>query len=323
MDFGHVDFIGDIHGHFDALTALLARLGYERRGAGFAHPERRAVFLGDYIDRGPKCRDVYKLVREMVESENAAAILGNHELNALAFWTKRRRPNPGGDSYYREHSFNKVMIHAETVSSFRPDGTFDGKREFAEMLQFFRTLPLYLETPTFRAVHAALDLDALDTLKKNGITNLQNDEVLHRALDEQGDLFPAVDVLLKGPEMDLPNGISFRDSENVRRVKTRICWWKDPKRASLQDVSMQPGVTLPALPVPDSVRQMRHYSERERPVFFGHYWLEGPVELYRENVCCLDYSIASRFKHGKLAAYRFDGEQILSPKKFVVFDPQG
>ena len=322
MDLEHVDFIGDLHGHYDAATALLEMLGYERRGQGFAHPERRAVFLGDYIDRGPKCRAVYHLVRAMVEAGNAVALLGNHELNALAFWTRRRRPRQGSDSYYREHSFNKVMIHAETVSSFRPDGTFDGQREFGEMLQFFRTLPLYLETPQFRAVHAALDLAALETLKREGVVNLESDEVLHRALDEEGDLFPAVDVLLKGPEMALPNGISFRDSENVRRVKTRICWWKNPKEATLQELSMQPGVTLPALPVPESVRRLRHYGEAERPVFFGHYWLEGKVELIRANVCCLDYSIASRFKHGKLAAYRFDGEQSLDPKKFVVFDPK-
>lgn len=320
----HLDFIGDIHGHYDCLVNLLKKLGYVECEEGFKHPEgRQVVFLGDYIDRGPKCRDVYHLVRKMHESGNAVALLGNHEFNALAFWTRRRKPSTAGEIYYREHSFNKVMIHAETVSSFRPDGTFNGKREFAEMLEFFRTLPLYLDTPQFRAMHATADLNALKMLKAAGIWNLQDDDVLHAALDEENeDVFPYVDVILKGPEMELPEGVSFRDSENVKRFKTRLCWWVNPWTAKLQDLSLQPGITLPDVPVPEELRIRPFYSEEEVPVFFGHYWLEGEVKLYRNNVCCLDYSVASRFKHGKLVAYRFDGERKLSNEKFAVFDPR-
>lgn len=49
------DLIGDIHGQHDKLTTLLRRLGYQSVGDGFRHPEgRRVIFLGDYIDRGPK-----------------------------------------------------------------------------------------------------------------------------------------------------------------------------------------------------------------------------------------------------------------------------
>lgn len=320
----HLDFIGDIHGHYDCLVNLLKKLGYKECLEGFSHPEgRQVVFLGDYIDRGPKSRDVYHLVRKMHESGNAVALMGNHEFNALAFWTRRRTPNENGDIYYREHSFNKVMIHSETVSSFRPDGSFNGKQEFAEMLEFFKTLPLFIETPQFRAVHAAANLQAFEKLKAAGIENLLNDEVLHAALDERNhEIFPYVDVILKGPEMNLPEGVSFRDSENVLRFKTRLCWWINPWTAKLQDLSLQPGITLPDVPVPEELRTKPFYSEDERPVFFGHYWLDGDVKLYRDNVCCLDYSVASRFKHGKLVAYCFDGERKLSNEKFVVFDPR-
>lgn len=317
-----LDFIGDIHGHVECLSRLLLKMGYKESKAGFFHPEgRQVIFLGDYIDRGPDSKAVYRLVRSMVEAENAIALLGNHELNALAFWTKRRELKPDKDFYYREHSFNKVMIHAETITSFHTANGGKGKAEFEEMLDFFKTLPLYLETEKFRAMHACADLECIEMLKKAGVHNLSDENILHRALDESGDLFLPVDMLLKGPEMELPEGITFRDSENVLRYKTRITWWKNPLTASLDELSLQPGIKLPEAPVPESVRQRKFYGKNERPVFFGHYWLEGSPYLFRENVCCLDFSVASRYRRGKLAAYRFDGEQKLSATKIVYFDP--
>ena len=64
-------------------------------------------------------------------------------------------------------------------------------------------------------------------------------------------------------------------------------------------------------------REGRLVSEEERPVFFGHYWLTGIPKLIRDNVCCLDFSVAGYRGDGRLAAYRFDGEQRLDESKFV------
>jgi hypothetical protein len=87
------DIIGDIHGYADELHALFEMLGYEKRNGSHTHPAgRRVVFLGDYIDRGPKIREVLETVRAMVETGNALAILGNHEVNALWF----HNPGPNG-----------------------------------------------------------------------------------------------------------------------------------------------------------------------------------------------------------------------------------
>ncbi|WP_019585238.1 metallophosphoesterase [Deinococcus apachensis] len=61
--------IGDIHGRLDLLDALLARF-----------PDRRLVFLGDYVDRGPDSPGVLRRVRALVESGQAVACLGNHDL---------------------------------------------------------------------------------------------------------------------------------------------------------------------------------------------------------------------------------------------------
>jgi hypothetical protein len=57
-----------------------------------------------------------------------------------------------------------------------------------------------------------------------------------------------------------------------------------------------------------------HYQEDEKPVFFGHYWLSGDPFLIRNNVCCLDFSVA---KNGVLASYRMNGETELHKENIV------
>jgi protein phosphatase len=83
---GPFDVIGDVHGCRSELETLLGRLGYAivRDGAGrpvdAAHPEgRRAVFLGDLVDRGPDTPGVLRLVMGMVAAGHALAVPGNHE----------------------------------------------------------------------------------------------------------------------------------------------------------------------------------------------------------------------------------------------------
>ena len=62
-----LDFIGDIHGHYDELCALLQKLGYVESAGAYRYPgnERTVVFLGDYVDRGPKVRETLNLVRAL------------------------------------------------------------------------------------------------------------------------------------------------------------------------------------------------------------------------------------------------------------------
>ena len=88
---GPFDIIGDVHGCFDELTALLARLGYSvdrtqgQDGERFSvsHPEgRRLVFLGDLVDRGPKVADCLRLAMDAV-ADGALCVPGNHENKLL------------------------------------------------------------------------------------------------------------------------------------------------------------------------------------------------------------------------------------------------
>jgi hypothetical protein len=79
------DLIGDIHGHADALERLLEQLGYTTQNGAYRHPERRAIFLGDFIDRGPQIRETLEIIRPMVDSGAALSVMGNHELTGLPF----------------------------------------------------------------------------------------------------------------------------------------------------------------------------------------------------------------------------------------------
>ena len=322
-----IDFIGDIHGHATELRALLKKLGYVERGGVFAYPgnTRKVVFLGDYIDRGCESRETIDLVRAMRDAGAATALMGNHEFNMLSFWQKN---GAGGghflhrfkDGFLREHSFNKVAIHSRTVSSF-----LGRKQEFLDALEFAKTLPFYLETDSFRAQHACFDGAAVEALRRENITCFADgdfDKLIARANDEdfeyEDSLFVPVSTLLKGPEMSLPVGEYFTDAEGVRRVKTRIAWWVNPAKASFGELSFQPGVSMDVqAEVLPQVRRRNYYGENERPVFFGHYWLTGLPKLIRDNVCCLDFSVAGYRGNGRLVAYRFDGEQKLDESKFV------
>lgn len=321
-----IDFIGDIHGHCECLKALLKKLGYVESAGAFRYPgnERMVVFLGDYVDRGPNVRATLNLVRAMRDAGSAIALMGNHEFNMLSFWQKNgdggRFLKKVGQGYLREHTFNKVAVHSRTVADF-----VGRKDEFKEMKEFVKTLPFYLETGLFRAQHASFHPQAVAQLKDAGISCFADgnfDELIYRVNDEANEygdsLFWPVDMLLKGPEMELPNGQFFFDGENVKRFKTRLRWWVDPREATLQELSLQPGVTMPeGCEVSPEVRARSYYSEDERPVFFGHYWLTDEPHLIRSNVCCLDFSIARHAGGGHLACYRFDGEQCLDESKFV------
>lgn len=81
---GPFDIIGDVHGCADELEELLDDLGYRVEWNGktvtVTPPTgRRAVFLGDLVDRGPRSPDTLRIARHMVENDHALAVVGNHD----------------------------------------------------------------------------------------------------------------------------------------------------------------------------------------------------------------------------------------------------
>ncbi len=299
------DFIGDVHGHADKLEELLEKLGYTMKGNAYAHPDRKAFFVGDYIDRGPKIKKTLKIVRSMVENQNAIALLGNHEYNALCFRAKNKT---GG--HLRKHSIKNIIQHFETLKQFQ-----NKQEDYDDYLDWFKTLPLFYETTTFRAVHAAWDNKSIRFLRDHLFQSKLTDELLEQSVVKDSPFYHAIDTVLKGKEIRLPKGHTFKDKDGTDQRNIRIKWWEDPAGSTYQGISIEPLENFEDSPVDISeFKNLDFYKADAIPVFFGHYWLKGNPMLYRGNICCLDYSIA---KHGFLAAYRFDGESVLDQAKFV------
>lgn len=298
------DIIGDIHGHADKLEAILKKLEYEKRGTNYFHSERKVIFLGDYIDRGPMIRETVQIVRQMVENGSAIALMGNHEYNAICYHTQ----NENGE-YLRERSEKNKMQHSQTLNQL------SDKIELEQTINWFKTLPLFYENENFRAVHACWDDRHIDKLENVLVNKKLNEDLIIHSADKKHELYTLVDETLKGKELDLPPNEFINDKDDNPRTRIRIKWWENPATSTYRSISVEPHSVLTDNPV--IVHQKldsKYYHENNKPVFFGHYWLRGNPMLYRENICCCDYSVA---KNGKLVAYRYDGEKSLNNSKFV------
>lgn len=283
------DIIGDIHGHADKLKELLHKLGYQLEDGVYLHAEgRKVIFLGDFIDRGPKIREVLHIAKNMCDSRNAMAIMGNHEFNAITFHTKNK--NSGG--FYRKHNFSQIRQHYATLEQFNKY-----PEEWGLFLEWFKELPIYLDLDDFRAVHACWDSIHVDWLREhfNGFTN----QFIDNASNNQHDAFIVIEELLKGKESPLGNGISFNDKDGTERFDCRVKWWQPVgSRSKYKDIMME--CPLELMDNKLAVNEYYNYQE-EKPVFFGHYWLKGTPVIENIKAICLDYSVA---KEGLLVAYQ-------------------
>jgi hypothetical protein len=299
------DLIGDIHGHADKLKALLLKLGYSQTNESFSHAERKALFVGDYIDRGPQIIETLKIVRDMVENGSAIALMGNHEYNALCF----HFPEKSG-GHLRRHLIKNILQHYETLNQFKNKQT-----EYESFLDWFLTLPLFYETNNFKAVHASWSNGNIEYLRSQLKEDRLTESLLYRSNNKSDKLYNAIDETLKGKEIKIPDNLNFTDKDGFTRNEMRIKWWEDPANATYKSFSIVALDNLPAKSFPVSqIKNTEYYTETDKPVFFGHYWLNGKPDLYRDNVCCLDFSVA---KGGYLTAYRYDGEEKLKKENLV------
>ena len=300
-----IDLIGDIHGYADKLKELLEKLGYTIKNGAYSHSTRKVIFIGDYIDRGSKIRETLKIVRQMVESGNAIALMGNHEYNALCFHYEERE---GG--HLRKHLIKNIIQHYQTLRQFQ-----NRQEEYEDYLEWFKTMPLYYETADFRAIHACWDTNNISTLRLELNNDRLTEKLLRQSVIKGTEIYRTIDETLKGKEIRLPKDVSFNDKDNTERTVIRIKWWEDPSKSTYRKISVIPIENLPDELIDLSqLSNSIYYSKDKRPVFFGHYGLNGHPELIKGNVCCLDYGVA---KNGYLVAYRFDGEKELSNEKFI------
>lgn len=151
---GPFDIFGDVHGCADELIHLLEALGYKARikGSGEARraivevpPGRRAIFVGDLVDRGPRSPDVLRIVMAMVAAGQALAVPGNHDVK-FSRWL-------GGRNVALTHGLDR------TVAQFMPEPMAfrDGVKAFLDGLPSH----LWLAGGTLAVAHAGIKEEML------------------------------------------------------------------------------------------------------------------------------------------------------------------
>ncbi|MGM0563389.1 MAG: metallophosphoesterase [Pseudomonadota bacterium] len=303
------DIIGDIHGHADKLTALLKKMGYREHDGAWQHPERQAIFVGDIIDRGPQQWASYHVVRQMVEAGSAQVVMGNHEFNAVA-WTLPHPDKPG--EFLRPHNDKNRNQHKAFLHEVSHDENL-----YREMLDWFRQMPLWLDLDGLRIIHACWHEDSIEVLRP--YLDAQNRllvEAWHTVGKKGTPEFDALEVLLKGYELALPDGAHFPDKDEHPRSQIRTRWW-DKSATTYRDLARVPSHQTDLIPdKPAPLDDLPHYPG-DKPLFVGHYWLNGTPAPLSDSIACVDYSVAATSGDRKMCAYRWDGEQRLSAAGFV------
>ncbi|HEY7309981.1 MAG TPA: metallophosphoesterase [Gemmataceae bacterium] len=301
---GPLDIVGDVHGEMEALHGLLHQLAYLSDGT---HPEgRRLVFVGDLVDRGPDSPAVVELVRRLVEQERAQCVLGNHELNILL---GSRKPD---NIWFFHHAPDEGQRREE-----RPEVPAD-ERTREDMLRFFAALPLALERPDMRVVHAAWD-DAMIAAARRATRADELHRDSRRDIDatvERRGLRDRIEIRLarqnENPVKFLTSGPEARAEQPFEamgkiRNESRVAWW----------------------------------HEYAGPLCaFGHYWrIMLPEEVDKEQLftdvslnatlgrgdaMCIDYSVGKRFKErvapGFAGVFRTRLAALRLPERVLIFE---
>ena len=334
---GPVDVVGDVHGEIGALRQLLARLGYDDEGRHAAG--RRRVFVGDLCDRGPDSPAVIELVESLVTERRAQCVAGNHELNLL-----RRERKHGNHWFYGDEDPANERRFGPCVMATA------AQRE--RFLAFFGGLPLALERPDLRIVHAAW-----------------YDPAIAQCRAARDDLLSAY-RRFELPLAQSDEGVRLKTAHDLEKALNGAALAGSATPAFLGDIAAyeeyyQTGNPIRvvtsgierATPVPFAAGGKWRFVERvpwwrgydaPQSVVFGHYWRwwdeashallsKGEPNLFvDEEPCgwhrnaqgravafCVDYSVGARFMerqqgrhrafHGRLAAVRW-------PEREVVFD---
>ena len=307
------DIIGDVHGCYDQLIKLLERLDYKPSAQGYWHPEKKVVFLGDIVDRGPQIRPALELVRTMVTSGHAHIVFGNHEYNLIAYHTLRA--DGSGEYLHR-----RIPRHSRNIQQTLEQ--FAGYEEqLHDHIAWLRTLPFFLElaigSSAFRCVHACWHPEAIALIKQQQINSERPESFWQASIDRESWQKFVFDCCCRGLQLKLPRSIRLLGNDGSYHSKLRVQYWK-PNCRTYGDIALtRTSLSAEVAAIPLSAEQQRYfycYGPEEPPLFFGHYWFKGTPEIISSNVACLDYSAV---RGGKLVAYSYQGEAKLSSENLV------
>ena len=297
------DIIGDVHGHATLLKKLLLKLGYKKGENGYFHAERKAIFVGDFINRGPEIRKTIRLIRTMVENNNAHAILGNHEINAIVFHLKDK----GGKPLFKEPKKNNLALF-KTINEF-----LAFPEEWKSHLRWMRRLPLFLDFGDLRIVHACWSGSAINVVK-SAYEEKRGKKSIFREYykNPRSELSKSISILTKGIDFKMPGDLRVINNKGISPRSFRLSWWENPSGKTFHEMSFESKFELPEYTLPkEIIPKTFFYSDNEPVVFFGHYCRAHGPHLVKTNLCCVDSCVAGS---KTLTAYSWNGEKVLSFK---------
>lgn len=300
------DIIGDVHGHASLLKKLLVKMGYEKKNGSYQHPSRKAIFVGDFINRGPEIKKTIRIVRAMVEEGNALAILGNHEINAIIYHLKDKQ----GSLLIKKPGKNYLALY-KTINEFSMNPA-----EWKDTLQWLRTLPLFLDLGEIRIVHACWADEAIkiaQTIHTEGRIKKKVFRIIHKKSEDK--ITQSIWLLTKGVYLRMPADLRVRNNKGVAPRMIRMEWWETPLNKTFNQLSFESKFTFPEYTVPSEILpETFPYSEESPLLFFGHYCRGAGPFIIKDNVCCVDSCVNGS---GVLSAYQWDGERQLRSEKLI------
>jgi hypothetical protein len=303
-----LDIIGDIHGHYKELVTLLEKMDYSKINGIWQHPNRKAIFVGDMVSRGPATCDVLKLVRQMVDNQSAMAVLGNHELNMIGHFTTKKN----GRSYLILAPTNKNQMEAIRKQ-------FNNDEELYDYVKWLRTLPFMIDYGSIRVAHAYWSHKNQKMLTSSIIEGKISRSQLKEIFKNETPLAEAVWQTTRGIEINLPNDMIIKDAQNLRRANFRIKWWEKPEGQTFRTISYGNRFVLPEYTIPpEIIKPFEVYSENNPIMIFGHYCAADEPMVVSNNLCCIDSCVAG--SKGKLSAYRWYGEKKINSDHIIQVD---
>ncbi len=125
---GPFDIIGDIHGCYEELVALLNQLGYlidesliDSDSLAVRHPENRMlIFIGDLVDRGPHSKKVVELVMNVTNHHAGLCVKGNHEDKFQRYLLgKNVQLKHGLEMTVQDYPLSNDEMNAKTIAFLR------------------------------------------------------------------------------------------------------------------------------------------------------------------------------------------------------------
>lgn len=333
---GTWDIIGDVHGEWQALQALLGHLGYAADGS---HPEgRRLLFVGDLCDRGPDSPAVLAWFKQAYDAGRARMVLGNHELNLLVEDAK-----DGSGWFFEQRAAKDGRLYAPWAHI--------GEADKSALLEWLADMPLVLRRDDLRVVHAAWLPEQIARLDEQAGGLVARYRAWDDAVEHALENAPWYADYLReqrqyAREIENPDELPppMQATAQFELARSRL----HPIRALTSGVEQlvdQPFFAAGRWRFTGRSRWWADYKDSV-PVVIGHYWRHwqpqppnGREQLFpeaanawigaRRNVFCIDYSVGARWHDRKEqppktpAQSAFRLAALRWPEKTLVFDDGG